>query len=44
MRVEFQVHLLDSETEATTWRIADTVHVVSQLQKYIYISTSNKQM
>jgi len=31
--VEFQVHLSDTETEATTSSIADTNHVVKQLQR-----------
>jgi len=43
-RVEFQVHLSDAETEATTWSLADIDRIVSQLQREIYGITSNEQM
>jgi len=43
-RVESQVHLSDVETEATTWNIADTDCMVSQLERDINHITSNQQM
>jgi hypothetical protein len=43
-REEFQVRLSDAETEATTWSIADTDRIVSQLEREIYGITSNEQM
>jgi len=43
-RVQFQVRLSDAETEATTWGIADTDHIVSPLEREIYGITSNEQM
>jgi len=42
--VEFQVRLSDAETEATTWSMADTVRIVSQLEREIYGITLNEQM
>jgi len=42
--VERQVRLSDAETEATTWRIADTDNVANQLEGEIYAITSNEQM
>jgi len=42
--VEFQVRLSDAETEATSWSIADTDHIVSQLEREIYGIISNEQM
>jgi len=42
--VEFQVRLSDVETEATTWSMADTDRIVSQLEREIYGITSNEQM
>jgi len=42
--VEFQVHLSDAETEATTLSLADIDHIVSQLEREIYGITSNEQM
>ena len=41
---EFQVHLFNAETEATTWRITDMDCIANQLQRDIYDMTSNKQM
>jgi len=43
-RMEFQVHLSDAETQATTWSITDRNYIVSQLQREIHAITSNKQM
>jgi hypothetical protein len=43
-RAEFQVRLSEAETEATTWSIADTDRIVSQLEREIYGITSNEQM
>jgi hypothetical protein len=42
--VEFQIRLSHTETGATTWSIADTDHIVSQLKREIYSITSNEQM
>jgi hypothetical protein len=43
-RVEFQVHLSDTETEATSWSIADMDCIENRLQREIYGITSNDQM
>jgi len=43
-REEFQVHLSNAETEATTWSIANTDSIVSRLEREIYGITSNEQM
>ena len=43
-RVEIQVCLSDSETEATTWSIADRDCIVSQLEREMYGITSKEQM
>jgi len=40
----FQVRLSDAETEATTWSLADTKRVTSQLEREIYGITLNEQM
>jgi len=42
--VQFQFILSDAETEATTWSIANTDHVVNQLERENYGITSNEQM
>ena len=42
--VQFQVCLSDAQTEATTWSMADTDHIVSQVEREINGITSNKQM
>jgi hypothetical protein len=41
---EFQVHLSNAETEATTWSIPHTDRIVSQLDRAIYGITSNEEM
>jgi len=43
-RVQFQVCLSFAEIEATTWSIADTDHVVHQLEREIHGTTSKDQM
>jgi len=43
-RLQFQVRLSDAETEATTWSMADTDHIVSQLAREMYRMTSKDQM
>ena len=43
-RLEYQIRLSDAETEATTRSIADTDHIVSQLEREIYGITLNEQM
>jgi len=42
--VEFQVRLFDAETEATTWSIADTDCIVSQLERETHDITTNEQI
>jgi hypothetical protein len=42
--VEFHVHLSNAETEATTWSMADTDRIVSQLAREMSGITSNKHM
>jgi len=42
--VEFQVHLSDGKTEATTWSIADTDRIWSPLEREINGITLNEQM
>jgi hypothetical protein len=42
--VEFQICLSDAETEATTWSIADTDHIVNKLEREIYNITSKDQL
>ena len=42
-RLEFQIRLLDAETEAMTWSLADTERVTIQLEREIYGIISNKQ-
>jgi hypothetical protein len=42
--LEFQVRLSHAGTEATTWNMADTDRIVSQLESGIYGITSNDQM
>jgi environmental stress-induced protein Ves len=41
---EFEVRLSDAETEATTWSMADTDRIVSQLERKIDGITLNEQM
>jgi len=41
--MQFQIRLSDAETEATTWSLADTERVTSQLEREIYGITSNEQ-
>jgi hypothetical protein len=43
-RVQFLVHLSNAEFEATIWSMADTDHVVNQLERAIYGITSKDQM
>jgi len=43
-RLQFQVRLSDAETEATTWSMPDTDHVVNQLEREIYCITLKDQM
>jgi hypothetical protein len=43
-RVEFQVHLSDAKTEATTWSMADTDCIVTELDSKTDGITSNEQM
>jgi len=42
--VEFQVHLSNAETEATTWSLVDIDRIVSQLEREINGITSNEQI
>jgi hypothetical protein len=42
-QLEFQIRLSDSETEATTWSLADTERVTNQLEREIYGITSNEK-
>jgi hypothetical protein len=42
--VEFQVHLSDTEAEATTWSIAEWDTIANQLQMKIDRITLNEQM
>ena len=42
-RLQFQIPLSDAETEATTWSLADSEWVTSQLEREIYGITSNQQ-
>jgi hypothetical protein len=42
-RLQFQIRLSDTETEATTWSLADTEQVTNQLEREIYGITSNEQ-
>jgi hypothetical protein len=42
--VEFQVRLSNAKSEATTWSMAHTDHIVSQLEREISSITSNEQM
>jgi len=42
-RLQFQIHLSDAATEATTWSLADTERVTNQLEREIYVITSNEQ-
>jgi len=42
--VEFQVHLSDAETEATTLSIADMDRITNRLEREIYGVTSNEQL
>jgi len=43
-RMEFHVHVSNSDTKATTWSITDMDHIVSQQEKEIYCITSNMQL
>jgi hypothetical protein len=43
-RVQFQVCLSDAEIKYTTWCIADTDHIVNQLESETYCITSKDQM
>jgi len=40
--VEFQIHLSDAETKATTWSIADTDHMASHIPRQIHGIYSNE--
>jgi len=40
--VEFQIHLSDAETQATTWSITDMDHIVNQLEREIRGNTPNE--
>jgi len=42
-RLQFQIHLSDAETDATTWSLADTERVTNELEREIYGITSNEQ-
>ena len=42
--VVFHARLSNAATEATTWSITDTDRIVSQLEREIYLITSNEQM
>jgi len=42
--VQFQLHLSYDETEATTWSIADSDHIVSQLERELYGITVDEEM
>jgi len=42
-QLQFQIRLADAETEATTWSLADTECVTTQLEREIYGITSNEQ-
>jgi hypothetical protein len=42
-RLQFQIHLSDAETGATTWSLADTERVTIQLERENYGITSNEQ-
>jgi len=42
-RLQFQIHLSDVKTEATTWSLADTEWVINQLEREIYGITSSEQ-
>jgi len=42
--VKIQVCLSDDQTEATTWRTADTDCVANQFDRMVYGITSNEQM
>ena len=42
-RLEFLLRLSDTETEATTWSLADTERVTIQLEREIYSITLYKQ-
>jgi len=39
MHAEYQVHLSNAETDATTWSIADTDLIVNQLERDMYCKT-----
>lgn len=43
-RVEFQLCLSDSKTQATGWNIADKDRIVSKLEREVYGITSKEQM
>jgi len=43
-RLQFQNRLSDAETEATSWRLADSERVTNQFEREIYGITSNEQM
>jgi len=42
-RLQFQIHLPDSETEAMTWSLANTERITTHLEREIYGITSNEQ-
>ena len=42
-QLQFQIHLSDAETEATTWSLADSERVTIQLETEFYGITSNEQ-
>jgi hypothetical protein len=42
-QLQFRLYLSDAETDATTWNLADTERVTTQLEREIYGITSNKQ-
>jgi hypothetical protein len=42
-QLQFRLRLSDAETDATTWNLADTEHVTTQLEREIYGITSNEQ-
>jgi len=42
-RLQFQIRLYDTETEATTWSLPDTEWVTTQLQRVIYGVTLKEQ-
>jgi hypothetical protein len=42
-RLQFQICLSVPETDTTTWSLADTERVTNQLEREIYVITSNEQ-